>query len=158
MPDESTVQPTLAYRDPMAAAKWLQQVFGAEVFTLLTDEQGRVGHCVMSFGAAQVGVMGEWSPGGPDSPAQMKSPLSLGGAGTQFLWLTVADVRAHCEHARRAGARILQEPADQFYGDRTYRALDCDGHVWNFRQKVEELPADAFSKMGLTERAGELKA
>jgi uncharacterized glyoxalase superfamily protein PhnB len=87
----------------------------------------------------------------------MKSPLSLGGAGTQFLWARVSDVRMHCEKARGAGARIIQEPADQFYGDRTYRALDCDGHVWNFRQKVAEMPASATKDMGLTERAGEFR-
>ena len=27
-------------------------------------------------------------------------------------------------------------PGDQFYGDRTYRALDLEGHVWCFRQPV----------------------
>lgn len=150
MADEPTIQATLAYRDPLAATKWLQAAFGMEIDTLLTDEQGRIGHCLMSLGNGQIGVMGEWSPGGA---APMKSPLSLGGAGTQFLWATVADATAHCEQARKSGARIIQEPADQFYGDRTYRALDCEGHVWNFRQKMSAMPADALGKMGLTERA-----
>jgi uncharacterized glyoxalase superfamily protein PhnB len=154
MADVPALTPTLAYRDPLAAVKWLQTAFGLEIDTLLTDENGRVGHCVMSLGPAQVGVMGEWSPGGA---AQMKSPLSLGGAGTQFLWASVSDVRTHCEKARGAGARIIQEPADQFYGDRTYRALDCDGHVWNFRQKVAEMRAGADKEMGLTDRAGEYR-
>jgi len=147
---ESAVQPSLTYRDPLAAVKWLQDAFGLEIDTLLTDAQGKVGHCVMSLNGGQVGVMGEWSPG---DAAPMKSPLSLGGAGTQFLWATIADVNAHCEQARKSGARIIQEPADQFYGDRTYRALDSDGHVWNFRQKVKAMPEGALEGMGLTERA-----
>lgn len=154
MADEATIQPSLTYRDPMAAVKWLQAAFGLEIDTLLTDEKGNLGHCVMSLGSGQVGVMGEWSPG---DAAPMKSPLSLAGAGTQFLWATIADADAHCAAARAGGARIIQEPADQFYGDRTYRALDCDGHVWNFRQKKNAMPADALSKMGLTERASEMK-
>jgi uncharacterized glyoxalase superfamily protein PhnB len=38
--------------------------------------------------------------------------------------------------ARAAGAAILQEPTDQFYGDRTYRARDPEGHLWTFDQTV----------------------
>jgi uncharacterized glyoxalase superfamily protein PhnB len=147
---EPAIQPTLAYRDPLAAVKWLQEAFGMEIDTLLTDDSGKVGHCVMSLNGGQVGVMGEWSPGGA---APMKSPLSLGGAGSQFLWATVGDVDAHCGQARKSGARIIQEPADQFYGDRIYRALDCDGHVWNFRQKMTEMREGALAEMGLTEHA-----
>jgi uncharacterized glyoxalase superfamily protein PhnB len=67
----------------------------------------------------------------------MKSPASVEGVGTQFLRITLADgLDAHCAAARAAGARIVDEPADQFYGARTYRALDPEGHVWNFTQDV----------------------
>jgi uncharacterized glyoxalase superfamily protein PhnB len=39
--------------------------------------------------------------------------------------------------ARAAGAVILQEPEDQFYGERSYRAVDPEGHVWTFAQTVK---------------------
>ena len=39
----------------------------------------------------------------------------------------------------KAGANVVMEPADQFYGERTYRAIDPEGHVWNFAQPVAEL-------------------
>ncbi len=32
---------------------------------------------------------------------------------------------------------IIQEPSDQFYGDRTYRAVDPEGHLWTFAQTVK---------------------
>ena len=67
----------------------------------------------------------------------MKSPQNLGGDGSQFMRVQLADgIDAHCAQARAAGARITAEPADQFYGARTYRALDPEGHVWNFSQEV----------------------
>jgi len=70
----------------------------------------------------------------------MKSPLSLGGAGTQFIRIHLTDgLDAHCERARAAGARITQAPTDQFYGARSYRALDPEGHVWNFDQTIATL-------------------
>lgn len=156
MADEPDVTPSLAYRDPIAAMKWLQNAFGFEIAALLTDAKGNVGHAAMSHGAAQIGIMGEWASPDLLGPAHMKSPASLNGSGTSFLRLTVDDVRKHCEQARAAGAKIVQEPADQFYGDRTYRALDLEGHVWNFRQKIAEVP-DNFEAMGLTDRTRDMR-
>jgi uncharacterized glyoxalase superfamily protein PhnB len=50
--------------------------------------------------------------------------------------LLPGDIDGHCAQARAAGAMILQEPTDQFYGDRTYRARDVEGHVWVFGAPV----------------------
>jgi uncharacterized glyoxalase superfamily protein PhnB len=83
----------------------------------------------------------------------MLSPASLGGAGSQFLRIAVTEpIDQHCERARAAGARITQAPEDQFYGDRTYRALDPEGHVWNFSQKVKDVSVEQM------ENAAGLKA
>ena len=51
----------------------------------------------------------------------------------------VDDVDAHHAQAKTAGANILSEPADQFYGDRTYRARDPEGHEWNFHTHVRDV-------------------
>ena len=32
---------------------------------------------------------------------------------------------------------IIAEPEDQFYGDRSYRCLDPEGHVWTIAQTVK---------------------
>jgi uncharacterized glyoxalase superfamily protein PhnB len=45
----------------------------------------------------------------------------------------------HCERARAAGAVIAAEPEDQFYGDRTYRAVDPEGHGWTFAARVRDV-------------------
>jgi uncharacterized glyoxalase superfamily protein PhnB len=36
------------------------------------------------------------------------------------------------ECAKRAGAKIPHEPADQDYGSREFMALDPEGNIWNF--------------------------
>ena len=36
----------------------------------------------------------------------------------------------------------MQEPEDQFYGDRTYRASDPEGHNWTFGQHVREVSGE----------------
>ena len=58
------------------------------------------------------------------------------GSGNPTLHLTVYvdDVDAHCESARAAGAAILAEPEDKFWGDRCYEALDLEGPRWRFHQ------------------------
>lgn len=48
-------------------------------------------------------------------------------------------VDAHFRHARDAGAKILHEPQDRFYGDRRYGAEDPEGHQWYFAQHVRDV-------------------
>jgi uncharacterized glyoxalase superfamily protein PhnB len=65
------------------------------------------------------------------------SPASLGGKNTQRVHVRLdSGIDAHCERARQAGAGIAMEPADQFYGDRTYMAVDHEGHHWTFSQPL----------------------
>jgi uncharacterized glyoxalase superfamily protein PhnB len=150
----SSVTPAVFYRDPLAAMRWLENAFGFETSMLVTDDQGQLGHAEMKAGEAAIGIGGEWASSELLGPAAMKSPASLGGVGTQFIRVHLtADIDAHCEAARNAGAHITQEPADQFYGSRTYRALDPEGHVWNFDQPVAEVSIEQMeTASGLTIR------
>ncbi|HEY3812048.1 MAG TPA: VOC family protein [Caulobacteraceae bacterium] len=142
--------PSLAYRDPEAAMQWLQDAFGCEIDTLLTDSDGKIAHLVMSFRGQPFGVMREWESEALIGPAKMRSPASLDNHGSSFMRATVDDLATHYERARAAGARITQEPTLQFYGDRTYRCLDLEGHVWNFQQKEVDVSLEEIEQsMGL---------
>lgn len=141
-----TFTPTVFYRDPIAALKWLERVFGFEVTSLITDPQGRLAHSQLEFGGASLSVGGEWE-GEIVGPARMRSPASVEGINTQFIRIQLDDgLDEHCARAKAAGARILDEPTDQFYGSRTYRAMDPEGHVWNFSQEVREVSAEEMEK------------
>lgn len=127
--------PSLNYRNPNAALDWLERVFGFERIMVLTDDHGRVSHAEMSFqGRGQVMI------GGDDWADYVASPAATGGRNTQRVHVMMADgLDAHCQRARAAGAEILSEPQDQFYGDRTYVARDLEGHVWAFGQPVRKV-------------------
>ena len=56
----------------------------------------------------------------------------------------VQDARAHCDHARAAGARILMEPTDFEYGERQYHAEDLAGHHWTFSQTLADVAPEAW--------------
>lgn len=124
------------YRDPMAALRWLETAFGFETTTLVTDADGRVGYSEMSFHGGQVSINAEFT-GEIIGGVRMVSPLELEGRCTQFIRVHIPEgIEAHYERAKAAGARITQAPEDQFYGERTYRCLDPEGHVWNFAQPI----------------------
>jgi uncharacterized glyoxalase superfamily protein PhnB len=146
--------PVVFYKDPIAALKWLEKAFGFEVTSLITDAEGKLAHSEVAFADGGLSVGGEWE--GPIvGPARMRSPASVEGINTQFIRVHLADgIDAHCERARAAGARIVAEPQDQFYGSRVYRALDPEGHVWNFDQEVRAVSAeDMEAKTGLRVRS-----
>jgi len=128
----------LFYKDPIAAMRWLEQAIGCETTELVVDAEGRVGHAEVSFRGSPIGIAREWS--GPQiGHTPMRSPLSTDGANTQFLRLEVeTGIDALWERARTAGARITQPLEDQFYGARTFRFIDPEGHVWNFEQTVAQ--------------------
>ena len=67
-----------------------------------------------------------------------RNPKRLGQA-TQNLYVYVDDVDKHFEQAKEAGAKILQEPKDQVYGDRSYGVEDPEGHHWYFAQHVRDV-------------------
>lgn len=158
MASRPAIVPNVFYQDPIAAMKWLERAFGFETTTLVTDAEGNVGHAEMSFMNSPVGIGGEWG-GDLLGGAQMKSPASLGGNGTQFVRVALKEgLDAHCERARTAGARITAEPADQFYGARTYRATDPEGHVWNFSQEVREVSGEEMERVSGLKIATSLKA
>ncbi len=138
---ESTPRPTLgsalACKDPEAELEWLEKAFGFEPSMIITDDSGKIVHSEMHFGSGYIMVGDEWAE-------NVKSPSSVGGANTQNIHIQIdTDVDAHCEQARLAGATIVQEPETQFYGDRTYRALDPEGHMWTIGQTVKVMtPAE----------------
>jgi hypothetical protein len=48
-----------------------------------------------------------------------------------------AEARLGDGEARAAGAEIVDEPADQAYGERRYHARDPEGHSWYFAQPLD---------------------
>jgi len=137
--------PAVFYKKPMAALRWLENAFGFETTMLIEGRNGdeRLMHSELKFGGdGHITVGGEWAD-------WCKSPQAVGGGNTQSLRVDVpADIDAHCERARAAGAIISEEPATQFYGARTYRCIDPEGHHWTFSQKVKDLTVEEMERAG----------
>jgi uncharacterized glyoxalase superfamily protein PhnB len=134
--DDISFVPALTYRDPKAALDWLAGAFGFELTMAIDGPDGDAsqGHYEMAFeGRGRIMVGAEWNE-------WTRSPASLDGHTTVSVHVAVTrDIDAHCERARAAGATIVAEPSDQFYGDRTYRCTDPEGHHWTFSMHVRDV-------------------
>jgi len=126
------ITPYLLYEDVESMLEWLSAAFGLEERMRLPGPDGRIGHAEM---ALQDGVVMMGRPG-----PEYRNPKRIGHV-TQELYVYVDDVDAHFARAKRAGATILEEPTDQFYGDRRYRAADPEGHHWCFATHVRDVSA-----------------
>ena len=120
----------LLYEDVAGALDWLVRAFGFRERMRMPGTDGKIMHAEMEL-ADGVIMMG--NPG-----TDYRNPRQLGHV-TQHLYVYVDDVDAHYERARQAGATILAEPEDQFYGDRRYGAEDPEGHQWYFAQHVRDV-------------------
>jgi uncharacterized glyoxalase superfamily protein PhnB len=134
------------YEDAGAAIDWLCRAFGFEVRLKVEGEDGRIEHSEVVYGDGLI-MVGESGHGNRPGQSQMLSPRAVGGGNTQLIGVFVDDVDAHCAHARAAGAHIFREPETNDYGpeyfaDRSYGALDPEGHMWFFMQRVREAKRD----------------
>jgi uncharacterized glyoxalase superfamily protein PhnB len=107
---------------------------------IIADANDDIVHCEMIHDGAILMVAKEWTD-------DHKSPAHVGGKNTQSIHVNLkAGIDEHCARARRAGAKIEQEPETQFYGDRTYRARDPEGHIWTFGMPVTPMTSEEWDK------------
>jgi uncharacterized glyoxalase superfamily protein PhnB len=116
------VYPSLTYRDVETALAFLEQAFGFEPEDVGRDEQGTIRHAALRYGQGLVLLQ-------PDRPDELHgSHLGQG-----WVYVEVADLDAHFERARAAGAEILGEPHEAMGGTvRGYSARDPEGNLWSF--------------------------
>lgn len=135
------ISSALFYAEAGKAIDFLCDAFGFEVRLKVEGEGGRIEHSELEYGEGMIMVGEAGGKSSREGGLPTTSPKMLGGKSTQSLCVFVDDVDAHCAHARKAGAVILDEPFTNDYGpdywtDRSYRAADPEGHQWFFMQRL----------------------
>jgi uncharacterized glyoxalase superfamily protein PhnB len=118
--------PYIVVSDARRALDWYVEVFGAQRRgELHVNPDGTIGHAEIGIGDAVL-MFSEPSDLWPDVPVRAPdSPATF----SHTLHLEVDDVDASTERARRSGASVEREPADQHYG-RGSVIVDPFGHRW----------------------------
>ena len=129
----SWVCPYLTVRDIPAAMNFYEKAFGFKRSNTMPDPDGTFQHAEMTYPDITIMFGLEDAFGGP-----CRAPASSGAESPITLYVYCPDVEATCAQARRAGATVLSEPSDAFWGDRYCQVKDPNGYVWSFATNVGE--------------------
>jgi PhnB protein len=140
------VTPRLVVRDGAAAIDFYRQAFGAEeVGERFTDPGGRLIHGVVRMGDSMVAITDDTGDG------PVAAPERVDGLVTCVMSLYWDDVDAAWKRAVGAGAAVVFDLADQFYGERGGRLRDPFGQQWMMSQHIEDVSPEETER-----RAAEL--
>jgi PhnB protein len=118
--------------DCQRAIEWYKKVLGARQRLRLDMPGGKVAHCELGIGDAVLMMGSSMTPQFP----QLKARLAI----------YVRNCDATYNEALSAGARSLQEPKDQFYGDRNARFEDPFGNEWSVMTHVKDVSEREMKK------------
>ncbi|AZF36606.1 Glyoxalase family protein [Pseudomonas sp. R1-43-08] len=126
----ASVTPYLGIDKAGEAIDFYKNAFGATQVMRLDMPDGRVGHAELRIGGAAIML------GTPCEQMALRNPDEHPSVG---LHLYVSDVDAQFKQAVAAGATVVSEPSDQFYGDRSASVKDPFGHLWFLATRKEDL-------------------
>jgi uncharacterized glyoxalase superfamily protein PhnB len=112
----TTIFPIITTADLGAALGFYRDLLGAEVSYEFPGPDGEPGYVGLELGGAHLGIG--------------RDPEATAGPSERFsLWVYAEDCDAAVERLRGAGVEIVEEPADQPWGERVARVRDPDGNL-----------------------------
>lgn len=125
----STIIPCLRYRDAHAAIDWLCAAFGFSRHAVHENQRGSIEHAQLTYGNGMI-MLAEVRDDAFGK--QLAQPNEICGRETQCACVIVTDCKTHYEHAKAAGAQIVDDYAEMNYGGAGYSCRDPEGHLWYF--------------------------
>ena len=120
--------PIISTTDIPRSLGFYRDLLGAEVTYEFRAPDGTLGYIGLELGTSHFGIGLEPGVGSPAPPR----PISL--------WVYVDDCDAAFEALRAAGSEIVEEPADQPWGERVARVRDPDGNDVIIGSRTERSP------------------
>ncbi len=126
--------PILIVRDIDKEISFCQRAFGLEKGMTMPDKTGKTVHGELKYENETIVMLGrEGAMGCPvKSPATTKTDCPIG------LYVYCPNVDELYKRAKAAGATVVSEPKDQFWGDRTVSFKDPEGYGWMFATNIGE--------------------
>jgi PhnB protein len=130
-----TPTPHLVVTDGEAAIKFYEAAFGAKLTVKhLADDGKRIMHASFSLGGGGFFLNDDFPEHGD---CGSKPPRRLGGVSCT-IHLEVPDADAAWKQATTAGAKVVTEIDNQFWGARYGQLEDPFGHLWSIGGPLKE--------------------
>ena len=126
-----SVTPFLVVNGAAKQIDFIKQAFGAQELTRMDGPGGTVAHAEVKLGDSRIMISEAGAQAGPVQT---------------MLYLYVPDADAVYRKAVQAGATSVQEPKDQFYGDRNAAVRDAAGNQWWIATRKEEVSREELQK------------
>ncbi|AKS36291.1 VOC family protein [Mycolicibacterium goodii] len=136
------VIPHLCVDNAAAAIDFYVKAFDATELGRVPGPDGRIIHAAVTINGSTV-MLNDDFPEFDNGKSQ--TPKAFGGTPVT-IHLTVTDVDAKFAKAVEAGAEVVMELADQFWGDRYGMLRDPFGHQWSMGQPVREVSMDEIEE------------
>ena len=135
-----TATPYLYIRGAADAIAFYKKAFGAvETMPPMTGPDGKIAHAEIKIGDSTLMLSDE------DAEMGTKSPQAFGGSPISIM-LYLPDCDAATRQAVAAGATVVMEPSDQFYGDRASTVDDPFGFQWHIHTHIEDVAPDEMER------------
>lgn len=135
----STVTPHLVCAQAADAIAFYKQAFGAIEMGRLEGPDGKIAHAYLQIGNSAVFLFDENPQWGALGPLALKgTPVTL------HLYVENADEAA--KKAVAAGARLIMDVQDMFWGDRYGLLEDPYGHRWSVATHIKDLSPEEIKK------------
>jgi uncharacterized glyoxalase superfamily protein PhnB len=129
--DHQTVTAYLIVRGADRLIEFIKNAFGGEVTYENRDEENFISHATVKIGNSVLMISDGMSDMQPE---------------TAMLFLYVEDADALYDRAIKAGAESIQEPKDEFYGDRVSAVKDEWNNKWWIATHIEDVSEEEMGK------------
>jgi len=134
--EQPTMITSLLVEGAKDAIAWYVSELGGVVHDQMMDESGqRVLHSGVRFGDSALFVS--------DPSEAMNYPSN---AASTRLYLYVPDVDAVFKRVTAKGAKVVNAPKDEFWGDRSARIVDPFGVHWALNTHIKDVSPDEMQK------------
>jgi PhnB protein len=134
-----TLIPYLAVDNATEAIEFYKKAFSAKELVRMPGPDGLIGHAELELGDSVLMLAD------PFPQFSTRPPKELGGT-TTSIFMYSEDVDAAVKKAVDAGATVLMEPDDMFWGDRFGSVSDPFGHVWAIATHKEDLTPEEMAE------------
>jgi PhnB protein len=118
------VTPYLIVDNAAGLIEFIQKAFDGKLTFITKDDDDRIVHATVKIG---------------DSTIMISDTMEGMSAQTAMLYLYLEDVDAVFRKAVQAKATSIQEPKNEFYGDRAGAVKDAAGNTWWISTHVEDV-------------------